>query len=55
MKFTDNETLNNTLTFNACQADSLIEFLFNLPADFDNLTEDDLKYKELEQLKLPQT
>lgn len=38
MKFTDKEYLNKTLTIiDACQIDSLIEFSFNLPADFYDL------------------
>ena len=39
MKFTDKEYLNKTLTIiDACQVDSLIDFSFNLPPDFYNLT-----------------
>jgi len=39
MKFTDKEDLNKTLTIiHACQVNALIEFSFNLPSDFYNLT-----------------
>jgi hypothetical protein len=42
MKFTDKEDLNKTLTIiDACQVDALIDFSFNLPADFYNLTNPD--------------
>ena len=39
MKFSDKEDLNKTLTIiDACQVDALINFSFNLPADFYDLT-----------------
>lgn len=39
MKFTDKEYLNKILTIiDACQTDALIDFSFNLPADFYKLT-----------------
>ena len=38
MKFSDKEDLNKTLTIiDACQVDALINFSFNLPADFYDL------------------
>ena len=39
MKFTDKQNLNKTLTIiDACQVDAIIEFSFNLSAEFYNLT-----------------
>jgi hypothetical protein len=39
MKFTDKEYLNKTITIiDSCQTDATIEFSFNLPSDFYNLT-----------------
>ena len=39
MKFSDKEDLNKTLTIiDACQVDALINFSFNLPAEFYDLT-----------------
>ena len=40
MKFTDKEDLNKTLTIiDACQVDAFIDFSFNLPVDFYDLTD----------------
>ena len=51
MKFTDKKYLNKILTIiDACKADAIIDFSFNLPKDFYNLTNpNNIKGQSLKQ------